>query len=256
MRRATRTLVLGALAAGAAWGCTDVGTDPEQVVAIAADSLAATSVVVGDTLRGATLAATPVRVRVFNGAGDTIASAPIDAILLDTATRAALDVTPGRLVIARRAVSAGRFVFRSGPVQTAVLQVEAIDSTPVLARADQVVDSLFYDAADTTLRIGELRARLTRGTSTAAAGGFRVAYTLLRLPPQLDSVAFYGANGRRIVGAISGSDGLARVRLRAFAKPNATGTDSIEVRVRLLAFGRDVPGSPLRLAMRVRGVPR
>lgn len=256
MTRARRGLAIGALLAGAAWGCTEVSTDPAVVAAIGADSLASTTIVVGDTLRGPTLAPTPVRVRVFNGAGDSIPGAEITALLLDTATQAAITVTPARLVVARRAITTGRFVFRSGPVQTGVLQVEVIDSVPVLARADAIADSLFYDAADTTFRIGELRARLTRGASTQPAGGFRVAVSALRLPAQLDSVAFYGANGRRIDGATSGTDGLVRIRVRAFARPEARGDDSVVVQARLLARGRDVPGSPLRLVMRVRGVPR
>lgn len=242
--------------AAAITGCTEVSTDPEVIVAIGADSLPATSIVVGDTLRGPTLAPWPVRVRVFNGAGDTIPGAAITPILLDTATRAAITVTPARLVIAQRAIASARLLFVAGPVQTGVLQFEAIDSVPVLARADAIADSLFYDAADTTFRIGELRARLTRGASTQPAGGFHLAVTTVRLAPQLDSIAFYSASGRRVVGATSGPDGLARIRVRAFARPDARGDDSVVVQARLLARGRDVPGSPLRLVLRVRGVPR
>jgi hypothetical protein len=256
MTRAPRGLVVATLMAGVAWGCTEVSTDPAVIAAIGADSLPSTAIVVGDTLRGPTLAPAPVRVRAFSGAGDSIAGAEITAILLDTASDRALTITPGRLVIGRRAIAAGRFVFRAGDVQTGVLQVEVIDSVPVLARADAIADSLFYDAADTTFRIGELRARLTRGASTQAAGGFRVAMTTLRVPAQLDSIAFYGANGRRTDGVTSGTDGLVRVRVRAFARPDARGDDSVVVQARLLARGRDVPGSPLRLVMRVRGVPR
>lgn len=253
--RAARTTVAALALAALAGGCTEVSTDPAVVAAIGVDSLPSTTIVTGDTLRGITLEPTPLRVRVFAGSGDTIPGAEVVPVLLDTATRRAITVTPERFVIGRAAVARARFILRSGPVQTAELRVGVIDSVPRLARGDTLADSLFYDAADTTLRIGEVQLRATQGTGPAAADGFRVAIETVRLPAQLDSIAFFGPNGRRVVGAITGGDGLARVRVRAFARAGATGADTIVLRARLRARGAEVPGSPLRLVLLARGVP-
>ena len=256
MTRAARAALAALGLAAIAGGCTEVSTDPATTVAIGVDSLPSTTIVVGDTLRGVSLVPTPVRVRVFTGAGDTIPGAEVTPVLLDTATRRAITITPARLVVGRGTVTGARFLFRSGPVQTAELRVDVIDSVPRLAVGDTLRDSLFYDAADTTLRSGEVQLRATQGSGTAAAGGFRVAIEALRVAPQLDSIAFYGPNGRRVVGALTGSDGLARVRVRAFARAGASGTDTIVLQARLRARGVEVPGSPLRLVLVARGVPR
>lgn len=256
MRR--RRIVLAALALGTAIACTEVTGDAASIVALGVDSLPATSIVRGDTLRGATLLPAPVRVRAFSGTGDTIPDADILTIPLDDLTRRALEITPGRLVIARDTATAARFVFRAGAIQTSILTVQVVDSVPRLVRADTLRDSLVYDAADTTARIAEVQALLQRGTAPAGtvvpAGGFRVAFEVDRRPAQLDSVAFFGPGGRRIVGAIAGTDGVARVRVRAFARPGATGRDTLVIRARLVARGLEVPGSPLRLPVLVRSV--
>jgi hypothetical protein len=255
-----RRLLAGAalLALGAAAACTEVTSDGGTVVALAVDSLPATTIVVGDTLRGATLAPVPVRVRAFTGAGDTIPDAEIITIPLDDATRRALTITPERFVIARDTATAARFVFRAGAIQTSILTVQVVDSVPRLARADTLRDSLVYDAADTTARIAEVQALLRRGTAPAGAlvgaGGFRVAFDVERLPTLLDSVAFFGPGGRRIAGAITGTDGLARVRVRGFGRPGTTGRDTLVLRARLVARGVAVPGSPLRLPVLIRSV--
>lgn len=256
MRR--RLAFAAALLAGAATACTEVTGDASTVVAIGVDSLPATTIVVGDSLRGALLATVPVRVRAFAGSGDTIPDAEIAPVLLDDASRRALEVTPGRFLVGRDTATATRLVFRAGPVQTSILTVQVIDSVPRLARADDRVDSLVVDAADTTRRIAEVRALLRRGTAPAgalvSAGGFRVLFEVERLPPTLDSVAFYGPNGRRTLGAIAGSDGVARVRVRGFGRATAGAPDTLVVRARLVVRGAEVPGSPLRLPVTVRAV--
>ncbi len=247
-----------ALLVGAATACTEVTGDATTVVAIGVDSLPATTIVLGDSLRGPRLTAVPVRVRVFAGSGDTIPDAEIVPVLLDDASRRALDVSPSRFLIGRDTANATRLVFRAGPVQTSILTVQVVDSVPRLARADDRVDSLVVDAADTTQRIAEVRALLRRGTAPAGAlvpsGGFRVLVEVDRLPPSLDSVAFYGPNGRRTEGAISGGDGIARVRVRGFGRATAGPPDTLVLRARLVVRGTDVPGSPLRLPVTIRSV--
>ncbi|MCU0627066.1 MAG: hypothetical protein MUF21_11370 [Gemmatimonadaceae bacterium] len=253
-----RALTMAALAGAVLLACTEVSTDPQQIVSIAIDSLPATALVVGDTLRGATLQPTAVRVRVFNGAGDTIPDAPITALLADSIAQRALSITPARLVIARDTAASARVAFRAGPVQTGFVTFTAVRGVPRLAAVGTTRDSIFYDAGDTTLRGAAVRAGVrlpAAGDTTVPVGGFRVLFTVVRTPPQLDSAVLVGATGRRVTGTIADGGGLAVVRLRAFARQGATGRDSVVVQARLVALGADVPGSPLTLSVPVRAIP-
>jgi hypothetical protein len=64
-------------------GCTDVSTDPEEVVSLEFPPLPAPSVVVGDTLRDTTGAVVPLSARAYNVRGEVIASAPISFTAAD-----------------------------------------------------------------------------------------------------------------------------------------------------------------------------
>jgi hypothetical protein len=86
-----------ALVAGAAVGCTEVGTDPQAAVAIELRPSPVPAVVVGDTLRDSAGAVITLDARAINVNNEVIAGAPIRFIALDTGV-VSIDSTSGVIV--------------------------------------------------------------------------------------------------------------------------------------------------------------
>lgn len=248
-----RTVPVGfALCWLAALACTDVSGSSTSVLSIQFDSLAAPSVVVGDTLRDTTGAVIVPVVHAFNFKGDEIAAvsvrfqSPDSGLFVDSLTGIvigdSLRSTPARIVATVGSLQA----------------VQRVDLTlrPDLIAAVNGRDSLSYSLLDTTLNVSpQLTVKLTHGLAPndSVVKSYIVSFSIASQPdPRLGELV-NGAGKPSIVDTtdVSGVAGRA-IRLHPLFLTSATTVDSIIVNATARYRGAEVSGSPVRLVLKVK----
>jgi hypothetical protein len=267
-RVARASWLAAATAAVALAGCTDVGTDPDSVVSIKADTTPVVSVIAGDTLRDTTgLPFALLRLgKAYNGQGQQLA-APSTQILLTPIADSTGSTTP-KATIVRTADSASYLVALPGPLiaKPAVginLQfsraLRLFKRIEVVPRPDLVVrDSAsapVVTLADTvaTKATGQFGVRVTFDNGGARSP---VRQTLVRFTisstvgkpysPRIDSIRFVEPTGRdsSLVTRLDTTDdnGLATRSLTIYRSVAArrrvggvSGRDTIGVQATVLA---------------------
>ena len=243
-----RFLLIASIAAAAA--CTDVSGSSTSVLSIQFDTLAAPSVVVGDTLRDTTGAVIHPVVHAFNFKGDEIVPAPVyflspdSGVTVDSATGIvvgdSLRSTPARIV-------------------AVVGNLQAIQRVNVTLRPDTLFglnafDSLFYSLADTTRDITQnpLTVKLSHGVAPtdSAVSSYIVSFAIISQPdPQLSELV----NDGGVPSTVDTTDasGIAgrKIRLHPLHLSSGTQVDSIVVNATARYRGAPVAGSPVRLVL-------
>jgi hypothetical protein len=236
----------------AAFACGDVSGSSTSVLSIQFDSLAAPSVVVGDTLRDTTGAVIRPTVHAFNFKGDEILPAPVwfqspdSGVVVDSVTGTvfgdSLRSTPARIVAT------------VGGLQ-AIQKVDVTLKPDTIAPVDSV-DSLSYSLIDTTLNVSpQLSIKLTHGVAPndSAVKSYIVSFAIVsQSNPQLGQLV--NDAGKPAVVDTTDTGGIAgrAIRLHPVFLTSATAVDTIKVNATAKYHGTNVKGSPVRLILIVK----
>ena len=243
------SVILAVFAAGAL-SCTDVSGSLTSVLSIQFDTLAAPSVVVGDTLRDTTGAIILPVVHAFNFKGNEIIPAPVWFQSPDSGV--AVDSLTGIVVGDSLRSTPARIVATVGTLQA----VQKVDLT---LRPDTILavngrDSLSYSLLDTTVNVSsQLTVKLTHGVSPndTVVKSYIVSFAIVaQSSPQLGELV--NNAGKPSVVDTTGTDGVAGRAIRLHPLFLASPVDSIIVTATTKYRGAQVRGSPVRLVLRVK----
>lgn len=257
MTVARRGLIAVLLSCAVVAGCTDVSTDPQVPVSLQFDSLPALAVVVGDTMRGGDLLPARVPVRAFNGAGGAVSDTQLRIIGIDTGSVRAFTAIGGLRLVGRVETPAVRVVAQAGSLQSQTQTFAVVPRPTGLFNIDSVGDTLVYDRPDTAQRFRDVSLlvfrRVAVESTTVVLNGLRVRLRVVGFTTSLlDSVRIVGTASGRDASSALVTDGAAKLRVKAYPKPGATGTGRIDLEASHRALGSEVPGSPLRFSIRLR----
>jgi hypothetical protein len=243
-----RTMVLGlSLCWLAALACKDVSGSSTSVLSIQFDSLAAPSVVVGDTLRDTTGAVIVPVVRAFNFNGDEITpvtvrfGSPDSGLVVDSITGIitgdSLRSTPGRIV-------------------ATVGNLQAIQRLDLTLRPDLLAGlhdsaSLSYSLIDTTLNVSpQLTVKLTHGVAPndSVVKSYIVSFAIVsQSNPKLGELV--NDAGKPSVVDTTDTNGVAGRTIRLHPLNLTAPIGSIIVNATARYRGNEVSGSPVRLVL-------
>ena len=231
-----------ALLSLAALACSDVSGSSTSVLSIQFDSLAAPSVVVGDTLRDTTGAVIVPVVHAFNFKGEEISSVAVRFQSPDSGVM--VDPITGIIVGDSLRSTPARIVASVGTLQA----IQKVDVTlrPDLVAAGNGRDSLLYSLLDTTLNVSpQLTVKLTHGAAPddSVVKSYIVSFAIVsQSDPRLGELV--NDAGKPSVVDTTDTNGMAgrAIRLHPLFLTSAT-----TARYR----GTQVSGSPVRLVLKV-----
>jgi hypothetical protein len=234
----------------AALACGDVSGSSTSVLSIQFDSLAAPSVVVGDTLRDTTGAVILPVVHAFNFKGGEITPVPVrfqspdSGVVVDSITGTifgdSLRSTPARIV-------------------ATVGSLQAIQKVDLTLRPDLVApvhdrDSLTYSLLDTTRNVSpQLTVKLTHGIAPddSVVKSYIVSFAIVsQSNPSLGELI--NDAGKPSVVDTTDTNGVAGRAIRLHPLFLTTPIDSIIVNATAKYRGVDVSGSPVRLVLKLK----
>jgi hypothetical protein len=236
----------------AALACGDVSGSSTSVLSIQFDSLAAPSVVVGDTLRDTTgMVILPV-VHAFNFKGEEILPAPVRFVSPDSGV--VVDSLTGIVFADSLRSTPARIVATVGTLQA----IQKVDITlrPDTLAAVNGLDSLSYSLLDSTLNVSPLlTVKLTHGVAPndSAVKSYIVSFAIVsQSNPQLGQLV--NSAQKPSVVATTDANGIAgsAIRLHPLFLSSATTVDSIIVNATAKYRGVQVRGSPVRLVLKVK----
>jgi hypothetical protein len=233
-------------------GCGDVSGSSTSVLSIQFDSLAAPSVVVGDTLRDTTGAVILPKVHAFNFKGDEILLPPVRFVSPDSGV--VVDSLTGIVFADSLRSTPARIVASVGGLQA----IQKIDVTlrPDSLAAVNGLDSLSYSLFDTTLNVSPmLTVRLNHGVppNDSAVKSYIVSFAIVsQSNPQLGQIV--NDAGKPAVVDTTDVNGIAgrAIRLHPLFLASATAVDTIKVEATAKYHGSQVKGSPVRLVLIVK----
>jgi len=250
MKLRRRPHFLCAVACVSALACGDVSGSSTSVLSIQFDSLAAPSVVVGDTLRDTTGAVIVPVVRAFNFNGDEITpvtvrfQSPDSGLVVDSITGIikgdSLRSTPARIV-------------------ATVGSLQAIQRLDLTLRPDLIAglhdrDSLSYSLIDTTLNVSpQLTVKLTHGVAPndSVVKSYIVSFAIVsQSNPKLGELV--NDAGKPSVVDTTDTNGVAGRTIRLHPLFLTDAVDSIIVNATARYRGAEVSGSPVRLVLKVK----
>lgn len=236
-----------------ALACSDVSGSSTSVLSIQFDSLAAPSVVVGDTLRDTTGAVIVPSVHAFNFKGEEITSVPVwfhspdSGVVVDSATGIivgdSLRSTPVRIV-------------------ASVGTLQAIQRVDLTLRPDFITalhgrDSLSYSVLDTTLNVTSGQTMLTVelthgiGPNDSAVKSYIVSFEIVeQADPRLAELV--NGSGKPSVVDTTDAAGVAGRQIKLHPLFLTSSVDSIIVNATARFRGIPVSGSPVRLVLKVK----
>lgn len=245
-------LFLYALTCLAAVACTDLSGSSTSVLSIQFDSLAAPSVVVGDTLRDTTGAIVIPVVHAFNFDGDEITSIPVrfhspdSGLVVDSVTGIifgdSLRSTPARVV-------------------ATVGTLQAIQRVDLTLRPDFITavngrDTLSYALLDTAVNVSDrLTVKLGHGAvpNDSVVKSYIVSFSIIsQSNPSLGELV--NDAGKPSAVDTTDTNGVAgrAIRLHPLFLSSGTTVDSIFVNATARYRGAPVSGSPVQLVLVVK----
>jgi hypothetical protein len=245
-------LVVLAITGVAPFACTDIISSSASVLSIVFDSLAAPSVVVGDTLRDTTGAVVRPVVHVFNFKGAEITPASVYFLSPDSGVM--VDSVTGIVTADSLRSTPARIVATVGTLQA----VQSVDVTlrPDLVQAVNALDSLQYSLFDTTVNVSpQLQVKLTHGIAPndSAVKSWIVSFAIVaQSNPKLGELV--NDAGRPSVVATTDASGIAgrKIRMHPVFLSSTSQVDSIVVNATAKYRGVQVSGSPVRLVLRLK----
>lgn len=240
--------------------CTEVGTDPNAVVALVFEELPYPAVVAGDTLRMESGATVPLQAIALNSEGDEIQNADVRFIALD---QNVVEITSENLLVSiGDAGTTARIVAQAGALQSRPLTL-VVTSLPDTAELAATVDTIRYSALPDAVNVsGNIAIRVMSTTDNEAEPTvnvrgwlvhYEVSYNGTPLPPTDNTTAwFVDASNRRSAVDTTENDGRAQRRLRIEPSALAPDADSLLVTATVTARGAAVAGTPISFFVHVR----
>jgi hypothetical protein len=245
-------LVVLGIAPLAPFACSDIVSSSASVLSIVFDSLAAPSVVIGDTLRDTTGAVVRPVVHVFNFKGEEVAQAPVYFLSPDSGVT--VDSATGIVTADSLRSTPARIVATVGSLQA----VQNVDVTlrPDLLQAVNALDSLQYSLFDTTVNVSPLlQVALTHGIAPddSAVKSWIVSFAIVaQSDPRLGELV----NDAGLASIVDTTDasGMAgrKIRVHPLFLSSSSQVDSIVVNATAKYRGMQVSGSPVRLVLRLK----
>ena len=257
MRRAPRWVAAAVVAAAWIGACSDVGTAPDGIVALAFDTLPYPSVVARDTMRDSTGRAAPLSAVAYNADGDVIAEPAVRYIVLDTGV---IISSQGYLIATTRTSGTVRVVAAAASLQSLQKTVTVTREPSALAASGKAVDTIIYTSPDTASKnvSKAMTVKLTGDSAAAAVGvpGFLVTWRVDfqgKTVPKSDTtiVSLYDDGTSRKISLVdtTGNDGTSARTLRLRSNLLATAADSFVVYASTSYRGAAVAGSPVRFVI-------
>jgi hypothetical protein len=243
-------VALAAVAVVVVAACTDIPTSDSAVLSIAADTLPAPAVVLGDTLRDSTGRATAIHAQVYNFKGNAIPNAPLRFLALDRGVK--VDSITGFVTGDSLRNTPARIVVSVGNLQ--VIQTLLVTLRPDTVFAVNTRDSLLYSLLDSTKNISpalSVRALHSLTSADSAVNSYLVSFAIVSPADTLLAKLVDDAGSASRVdttdasGTASRKIRLAPIRLTALR-------DSIIVNATVKYRGAQVNGSPVRLVLIVK----
>lgn len=257
MTRVPRWVAAAVVAAAWTGACTDVGTSPDGIVALAFDTLPYPAVVAGDTMRDSTGKAAPLRAVAYNADGGVIDDPPVRYIALDTG----VDISSqGFLVATTRTSGTVRVIAAAASLQSLQKTVTVTRPPSKLAATGGVADTLKYALPDAATNVSKAMAvKLTRdsaGTALPVPGflvSWQVTFRGTVLSPADTTLASVWDDSRRLsVLDTTGTDGAASRLLRIRSNTLPSAADSFVVAATARYRGEVVAGSPVKFVIHFR----
>ena len=259
---------LGLLLAAAA-ACTEVGSDPQQPVAIAFDTLPAPAIAFGDTLRDLDGVAAPLTARAFNVDGDEIVGAPIEffssspTVVIDPATDVAVASADTTVRTVTIRAQAGGIPSATTRTLERVFPPDTVDRA--VGVAPDRVDTLYFLPGDTALTGPPMVLRVLHRVEDPAnpdslrgVKSWRVRYAVAHPvggdAALADTLLVDDANRLSTVDTTAADGGAAR-RIRVRRPSGGAFPDSIAVDASAWFRAAPIPGAPVRFILLVRAAP-
>jgi hypothetical protein len=226
------------------FACTDVSGNSGSVLSIQFDSLAAPSVVVGDTLRDTTGAVIKPVVHAFDFDGNEITRPTVRFQSPDSGVK--VDSVTGFITADSLRSTQARIYATVGSLQA----VQRLDVTlrPDAISAVNGVDSLLYSPADSVSP--QLKVKLTHGTvpNDSAVKSYIVSYAIVsQKHPQLGELVNDAVHASRV--DTTGTDGVAGRAIWLHSLNIQVARDTIIVDATARYRGVPVTGSPVRFIL-------
>lgn len=260
MNRAPRWVAAAVVAAAWVGACTDVGTSPDGIVALAFDTLPYPSVVVGDTMRDSTGRAAPLSAVAYNADGNVMAEPAVRYIVLDTGV---VISSQHYLIATTRTSGTVRVVAAAASLQSLQKTVTVTHEPDTLAATGATSDTLIYESPDVASKnvSKPMTVKLTRDSSGTAVNvpGFLVSWlvtfrgqAILKADTTIASL-WEDATSRRVsLVDTTGTDGAAARTLRIRTNELPTTADSFVVFASTRYRGAPVAGSPVKFVIHFR----
>lgn len=257
-RRFAVSAIVAAVAVGLAMtsACSDINTDPKVVASIALDSIAAPSIVAGDTLRDSLGFARPVHATAFNLQNAPLTGVPVRYRSPDRLV--VVDSITGIVTADSVRPTPIRLVAQAGGLQTVP------DSLYIVPIPDSVIaanqrDSLLYSLRDTAAVVSNpLSLRVVHqatATTLDPVQHYLVSYSIL-YPADTLLVRLVGDDPARTARVdTTDADGNAGRRIRLRPIRIVSPTDSVVVVATVRYRGALVPGTPVRFVLQVKPRP-
>ncbi|MEK6612844.1 MAG: hypothetical protein AABZ29_08660 [Gemmatimonadota bacterium] len=257
MRRVPCWVAAAVAAAAAAGACSDVGTSPDAIVALAFDTLPYPAVVAGDTMRDSMGRAAPLRAVAYNADGDVIANPALRYLALDTGV---LIDAAGYLVATTRTSGSVRVVAAASALQSLTRTVIVTRAPSLFAVSGSATDTVKYALPDLPTNVSKaMTVKLTRDSAGTTLGvpGFLVSW----------QVTFHGVTVERSDTTLASlwddarhtslldttfTDGTAARMLRIRSNTLPSSADSFVVFATARHRGAVVAGSPARFVIHFR----
>lgn len=244
------TAVLG----GACWvtACEAPKVGPGNAAAVSLDSIAAPSIVAGDSLRDTLGFARPLHATAYDDAGDPISGFPVRYYALDAGIT--VDSLTGFAVGDSVRSTPIRIITDAGGLQTTPVALYVVPApTAVVKGTGTVDDTLKYSLRDSSaVSSVPLSVKVLNVASgdTTPVNAYLVSFSIT-YPTDTALVHLVNDNGNVSRVDTTDASGVAgrRVRLRPLLLTQAN--DSVVVQASVLYHGVSVPGSPYRLVLRV-----
>jgi hypothetical protein len=243
-----RLIVIAGIAGLLGAACTDVSGSSTSVLSIVFDSLAAPSVVVGDTLRDTTGAVARPVVHAFNFKGAEIVPAPVFFLSPDSGVT--VDSLTGIVIGDSLRSTPARIIANVGVLQA----IQNVDVTlrPDLVQASRPFpDTLQYSLLDTTVNVTKvpLQVKLTHGvTPDSAVKSYIVSFAIVsQSDPKLSELV--NESGKASLVDTTDTGGIAGRMIRVHPVFLTSQVDSIVVNATAKFRGVEVSGSPVRLVL-------
>ena len=243
-----------ALCVWAAAACSDLTNTPSGTLSLAFDSLPASAVVLGDSLRDSLGVVKRLSATAYDGAGRVIAGAAVRFLALDTGIT--VDSATGLVVGTVRRATPARVVAGIGAIQTSTKLITVTNRPDTASKASTLLTMVYVtvprndpaNSVSLVVRVGSLPA-VAGVTADSISANWAVRYTVVRAALVVGDSTLLGGGIANTPWAVSDATGSAAKSLRVVPKLGTRLKDTVIVDAVVTYRGGDVRGSPVRFVV-------